>query len=135
MSCILSSVSSGKTTTRIVKEIQKAYGVSKRRAELIARDQIAKLNGQIQRAQQLDAGIQEYIWYTVGDVRVRQRHQELNGKKFNWNDPPDVGKGRKCHPGEDYQCRCVGRPVFNRNTLTLPMEDEGVTVTIGKNGG
>ena len=125
----------GKTTTRIIKEIQKAYGVGRRRAELIARDQTAKLNGQIQRHQQQDAGITEYIWYTVGDSRVRKSHRELNGKKFSWNDPPDVGKGRKCHPGEDYQCRCIGRPVFNRKTLTLPMEDEGVSVTIKRNGG
>lgn len=125
----------GKTTTRIIKEIQKAYGVGRRRAELIARDQTAKLNGQIQKHQQQDAGITEYIWYTVGDSRVRKSHRELNGKKFSWNDPPDVGKGRKCHPGEDYQCRCIGRPVFNRKTLTLPMEDEGVSVTIKRNGG
>lgn len=125
----------GKTTTRIIKEIQHAYGVGRRRAELIARDQTAKLNGQIQRHQQQDAGITEYIWYTVGDSRVRKSHRELNGKKFSWNDPPDVGKGRKCHPGEDYQCRCIGRPVFNRKTLTLPMEDEGVSVTIKRNGG
>lgn len=120
----------GKTTTRIVKEIQKTYGVEKRRAELIARDQTAKLNGQIQRYQQKDAGVTEYIWYTVGDSRVRKRHQELNGKKFSWDDPPDVGKGRKCHPGEDYQCRCIGRPVFNKKTINLPMEDESVSVTI-----
>lgn len=125
----------GKTTTRIVKEIQKAYGVGRRRAELIARDQTAKLNGQIQRHQQKDAGVTEYIWYTVGDSRVRKRHRELNGKKFSWDDPPDVGKGRKCHPGEDYQCRCIGRPVFNKKTLNLPMEDDGVSVTIKRNGG
>lgn len=116
----------GKTTTRMIKEIQRAYGVSKRRAELIARDQTAKLNGQIQRAQQLDAGITEYIWYTTGDERVRDSHKALNGKKFSWNDPPVVDErtGRKCHPGEDYQCRCIGRPVFKKETLSLPVEEQ-----------
>lgn len=113
---------SGKTTTRIVKDIQRAYGVSRRRAELIARDQTAKLNGQIQRAQQMDAGITEYIWCTTGDERVRRSHKELNGKKFSWDDPPENSDGRKCHPGQDYQCRCIGRPVFRRGQISLPLE-------------
>ena len=122
----------GKTTTRIVKEIQREYGISKRRAELIARDQTAKLNGQIQRAQQQDAGIEKYIWYTTGDQRVRRSHSELNGKMFSWDNPPENSDGRKCHPGEDYQCRCIGRPVFNRNTISLPVDDS-VKVSFNKN--
>lgn len=125
----------GKTTTRMVKEMQRAYGISRRRAELIARDQTAKLNGQIQRAQQQDAGITEYIWCTTGDERVRRSHRELNGKKFSWDDPPENSDGRKCHPGEDYQCRCIGRPVFNRNRISLPMEEDAVKITVKKNGG
>lgn len=125
----------GKTTTRIVKEIQKAYGVNRRRAELIARDQTAKLNGQIQKAQQQDAGITEYVWSSTGDERVRSSHKELNGKTFSWDDAPVNSDGRKCHPGEDYQCRCIARPVFNRN-INLPLaDDEPAKVTIKKNGG
>lgn len=116
----------GRPTARMVKEIQQAYGVGRRRAELIARDQTAKLNGQIQQAQQRDAGITEYIWYTCMDGRVRHRHRELHGKKFRWDDPPVVDKksDRKCHPGQDFQCRCIARPVFNRSTLNLPMNGE-----------
>ena len=127
----------GKTTTRIVNEIQRAYGISKRRAKLIARDQTAKLNGQIQQAQQRDAGIEEYIWYTTGDNRVRSSHRELHGKKFRWDDPPVNKDGRKCNPGEDYQCRCIGRPVFNRNKISLPVDEEAVSmkIAINKNGG
>ena len=75
----------GKTTTRLIKEIQRAYKVGRKRAELIARDQTAKLNGQIQKAQQQDAGINEYIWCTTGDERVRKSHKSLNGRKFSWN--------------------------------------------------
>ncbi len=113
----------GKSTTQMVKEIQRAYNISRRRAELISRDQVAKLNGQIQKAQQQDAGITEYIWFTTGDERVRRSHQELNGKKFSWDDAPVNSDGRKCHPGQDYQCRCIGRPVFNRNII-LPLADD-----------
>lgn len=115
----------GKTTTRIVKEIQRTYSINRKRAELIARDQTAKLNGQIQRAQQMDAGIKEYIWYSCRDSRVRESHRKLDGKKFSWQEPPvvDAKTGRRCHPGQDYQCRCIGRPVFNRDTISLPIAE------------
>lgn len=119
----------GKTTTRIMKELQRLYGISKRRARFIARDQIAKLNGEIQRYQQMDAGIEEYIWSTVDDERVRASHRELNGKKCSWSEAPENSDGRCCHPGEDYGCRCIGRPVFKYDTLNLPIDD-GVTMTV-----
>lgn len=126
----------GETTTRMVKEIQRAYGMSRRRAELIARDQTAKLNGQIQRAQQLDAGITEYVWSTAGDERVREGHRALEGKRFSWYDPPVVDErtGRRCHPEQDYQCRCIGRPVFDRRTVSLPIADGGIEVSIQEGG-
>lgn len=114
----------GRTTTKMVRDIQRVYNISKRHAVLIARDQTAKLNGQIQRYQQMDAGIEEYIWCTTGDERVRDSHRALNGKKFRWDTPPTNSDGRACHPGEDYQCRCIGRPVLKKSTLNLPIEEE-----------
>lgn len=120
----------GKTTTRMIKDIQRTYNISRRRAELIARDQTAKLNGQIQKAQQQDAGITEYIWSDCGAENVRRSHKQLNGKKFSWDDAPTNSDGRKCHPGEDYQCRCIGRPVFNRK-INLPVsEEDAVKITV-----
>lgn len=119
----------GSTTTKIVRQIQNAYGTSKRHANLIARDQVAKLNGRIQKAQQQDAGITEYKWCTCGDGRVRSSHKKLNGEIFKWSDPPVTDGGRKCHPGEDYQCRCIARPVFNRNTVNLPLKKEAVKIS------
>ncbi|MDR1706162.1 MAG: hypothetical protein LBS19_15970 [Clostridiales bacterium] len=49
---------------------------------------------------------------------------ELNGKKFSWSDPPvvDGRSGRRCHPGQDYQCRCAALPVFNLPELDLPWD-------------
>ncbi len=113
----------GKTTTSIVKEIQRTYGIEKRHARLIARDQTAKLHGQLAKAQQTDAGVNEYTWSTSGDSRVRERHRELNGKRFRWDDPPvvDTKTGRRAHPGEDYQCRCVALPVFDIDTINVPI--------------
>lgn len=124
---VLEGYRNGKATTTIVKEIQKVYSVNRRHAQLIARDQIAKLNSQICRMQQEDAGVTEYIWSTSGDQRVREGHRKLNGKRFRWDDPPvvDDKTGRRCHPGEDYQCRCVALAVFDFNTIDLPMSGDG----------
>lgn len=111
----------GATTTDIVKEIQQQYGMSKRHARLIARDQTAKLNAEITKSQQTNAGIKRYKWSDSRDERVRKSHKDLNGHIFNWNEPPETEKGRKCHPGEDYQCRCCAIPVFDIDTLDLPV--------------
>ena len=70
-----------------------------------------------------DAGVEEYIWSTSGDSRVRESHKKLNGKRFRWDDPPVVDEktGRRCHPGEDYECRCVALAVFDFDTIDLPI--------------
>ena len=117
----------GKTTTAIVKQIQRTYSVDRRRAQLLARDQIAKLNGDITQQQQQDAGVVEYVWSTSGDSRVRPSHAALNHKRFRWDDPPVVDEktGRRCHPGKDYQCRCCALPVFNIKTVDLPVTKGG----------
>lgn len=112
----------GRTTTAILKEIQRTYSVNKKHARLIARDQMAKLNADLTKRQQTDAGVEEYKWSDSRDGRVRPRHKHLNGKTFRWDDPPvvDTKTGRRAHPGEDYQCRCVALPVFNISTLNIP---------------
>jgi len=107
---------SGNTMTSLSKQIQERYSVSKSKSRLLARDQVAKLNAQITQHQQRNVGCNEYKWKTAGDgARVRKDHRELHNKIFSWDDPPIVDKrsGRRAHPGEDYQCRCVAIPVFD----------------------
>lgn len=120
----------GQTTKSIVKDIQHVYSVNKNHARLIARDQLAKLNADLTKRQQTDAGVKEYKWSTSRDSRVREGHRRLNGKRFRWDDPPivDTKTGRRCHPGEDYQCRCVPIPVFDISSIDLPVKP-------GKGGG
>lgn len=96
----------------LAEEIERRAEVSASRAELIARDQTLKLNGQITQARQEAGGISRYVWSTSGDERVREAHAELDGQVFDWSDPPEVSDdGRREHPGGDYQCRCVAVPV------------------------
>lgn len=107
------AVSSGRLTRDVVKEIQGRYGVAKSRAELIARDQIGKLNGQLTQQRQTSLGITEYVWSTSKDERVRDMHRDLEGTRQRWDDPPITNpKGDRNHPGGDYQCRCVAVAVL-----------------------
>ena len=81
--------------------------VSDSRAKLIARDQVAKLNGELTKERQTDLGVTGYIWRTVGDERVRDEHADNDGQFFTWDSPPSTGA-----PGEDIQCRCWAEPVL-----------------------
>lgn len=97
------------SASSMVKELQKAGGVSERRAAFIARDQSSKLNSALTQVRAENLGVREYIWRTAGDERVRGNHANKNGKTFRWDSPPsDTG-----HPGQDPGCRCVAQPIIN----------------------
>lgn len=92
----------------LAEQIRKRYNTSKKKADLISRDQISKLNGNLAQQRQEDVGIKKYVWETSQDERVRSSHASKQGKVFAWNDPPsDTG-----HPGQDYRCRCVAISVL-----------------------
>lgn len=91
----------------IQTNLLKRFEVSRNRARLIARDQVNKLNGSLTRMRQKSLGIDEYIWRTSRDERVRASHLELEGRKFSWDDPPAIG-----HPGQPILCRCSAEPVI-----------------------
>lgn len=101
----LRAIGEGQRWEDIADEIKESYGVSQSRANLIARDQVGKLQGQLTQLRQEDIGISKYIWRTAGDGRVRESHRDNANKIFAWSDPPATG-----NPGEDYQCRCYGEP-------------------------
>lgn len=102
-------IADGVRYTEILKKIEERYDVSKSRARLIARDQVGKFNGDLNRVRQQDLGLDSYIWNTMQDKHVRDEHRDLNGKSFKWSDPPPEG-----HPGEPIQCRCYAEPDLSK---------------------
>ena len=107
----------------IYRRLEKMVGLTRRHARFIACDQLGTLNSQITRHEHESAGISLYRWVTKHDSRVRDSHRAFDGKVFSWESPPDgwyitkkkglVLTGRRCHPGEDYMCRCTAQPVFD----------------------
>ena len=102
------------------------------RAQLIARDQVDKLNGQMTQLRQTGAGLTRYVWRTMIDERVRKAHHALEGRICRWdninvykNTPEGDWFNRSSiggfigHPGQDYQCRCYAEPDFT----TLDLEE------------
>lgn len=115
---------SGTRHEAIAKAIEDIYDTTRSRAKLIARDQVSKLNGQLMMTRQKDIGINEYIWHTAHDDRVRSNHKVMDGKKCRWDNsmvfwngtdwvPRSSIGGVELHPGMDFQCRCWAEPVFD----------------------
>lgn len=126
-------VSNGWTADRVRSNIRRDLpGMCDRRAAVIARDQVAKLNSSLSRGRMEQAGFETYIWSTSMDERVRGNpgglypgavpsHWVMEGRVCRW-DNPGVWQDRDgswvsrpldaptVHPGEAIMCRCVAVP-------------------------
>lgn len=101
-------VVSGSRWETIAGRLAHAGQVTESRAALIARDQVGKLFGDINKQRQVNLGVTRYVWRTVRDNRVREEHEVLDGDSFEWGAPPSEG-----HPGEAVNCRCYADPDFS----------------------
>lgn len=102
------AIRQGTRASDVAKEIQKRHGIARNRARLIARDQIATLNGEVNRARQRELGIDKFVWRTVGDERVRDDHEVRDGEIYSWSNPPNGEI-----PGQPINCRCTAEPVIS----------------------
>ena len=96
-------------TERFNEELADTFDKAVKRARLIAEDQTNKLNGDLSRIRQEQAGIGSYIWQDADDRRVRPRHAEIDGNEYRWDEPTDAEGG--LHPGGPVRCRCTARGV------------------------
>lgn len=110
----------GSSLDYITDDIEKSFGITRRHAKLIARDQTTKLNGSLTKLRQTELGVTEYRWQTSMDERVRADHRVMQGKRCRWDDPTvyfneqsqkwenrsNIG-GTLSHTSQDVQCRCV----------------------------
>lgn len=98
----------------LAERVRNEYGVSKGRAELIARQETNNFMAAYRAARAADAGLKRYVWTSVRDARTRKLHKEHDGQIYYYAQPPiiDERTGQRGNPGETFRCRCVDRPVI-----------------------
>jgi SPP1 gp7 family putative phage head morphogenesis protein len=108
-SVVRSGVAQGLGVRGIASQLESIGGIDKRRAKLIASDQVGKANAALTQYRQMDLGLDSYVWRSSNDSRVRPTHAEAEGQTFKWAKPPTFTGG---HPGHAVRCRCRAAPVF-----------------------
>tara|TARA_R110000751_G_scaffold299695_4_gene411076 strand:- start:18956 stop:19918 length:963 start_codon:yes stop_codon:yes gene_type:complete len=99
---------------RLEDIIKERFEVGFSKAKFLARQETNLLTAKYREQRYKDVGINEYIWSTSKDGRVRASHKALDQTVQSWSSPPivDIKTGRKAHAGEDFLCRCVAKPVI-----------------------
>ncbi len=110
---VMRSVQQGRDLSQLSQDLQKQYGVTKRRAALIARDQNNKATASMTRVRHQELGIEKAVWlHSHGGKVPRPTHLANNGNEYiiaeGWFDPDE---GKNIWPGELINCRCVSKPV------------------------
>lgn len=138
-SLVLEGMKSGLAPTALAKQIQAETGATYDRAKFIARDQMAKINSDLTRKRQMDAGIEFYKSLDADDVRVsgNPNGRYPNAKISCWGIArKDIGYGPgiylvsegaswagvdNLHPGKHHPgCRCVAVAKIEGVNFELP---------------
>lgn len=106
-SIITEAVVNDKDETWIASKLQEEYSITRRRAKMIARDQITKINSAFVLARQKELGIKEAIWRHTNRSKVpRPKHVAASGEKYDINKGMLI-EGEYIYPGQKINCMCV----------------------------
>lgn len=109
---VMRSVQRGRDLGTLAKGLEGRYGITKKRAALIARDQNNKATSVLQATRQQSLGIKEGVWrHSNGGKVPRQSHVKASGKKFLLAKGMFID-GEWIMPGELINCRCGWSPVI-----------------------
>ncbi|WP_258235831.1 phage minor head protein [Enterobacter sp. DNB-S2] len=117
-SMVFRSITKGGDRKQLADEIEREFGrrhgITRRRAEFIARDQVRKATSALSNARQQAAGIKKGIWlHSGGGNQPRHKHVQANGKEFDLDKGLPIGdKGQYVLPGEEPNCGCTWKPVL-----------------------
>lgn len=102
------SVRSGATYKSLAQELNQAFYSSRRKSELVARDQIQKFNASVNRIRQEKNGVKTFIWRQLErGERSRKSHRKLDGNTYTWKKGADG-----IYPTEEPNCSCYAEPVL-----------------------
>lgn len=118
---VMRSVSQGRSLKQLTQDLQESYGISKRRAAFIARDQNNKATAIIHKTQQEDAGITRARWvHTSASKHPRPEHAKWGAEKATYDIKEGMWSevsGKFIWPGTEPNCGCTSMSV-------IPTDDE-----------
>jgi uncharacterized protein with gpF-like domain len=106
------TVSAGGDLGDLTEVLKTRYGMTQKRAALIARDQTSKVRATLEQVRRTELGITEADWFhSHAGKSPRPSHVAAHGKRF------DIRKGMYLDgkwvlPGEEINCRCTSRAVI-----------------------
>jgi SPP1 gp7 family putative phage head morphogenesis protein len=105
----------GQRHENLAKDIERRFEVARSSARLIARSQLAALNGQVMRDRHRQLGIARWRWQTMRDEAVRKTHAALGamadrGVTYNYD---GTGPQPPFETGQEANCRCISSPIFD----------------------
>lgn len=104
----------GHNLGKITEDLKARYHITHRRAALIARQESRNANTAMNRARQLDLGIEEGEWVHSGGGREPRESHVAAGRKrlrFKLTEGAYID-GEYIMPGQKINCRCNWRPVL-----------------------
>ena len=92
--------------------LDKYEGITDRRRDLIAMNQVRRVSAAIQVERAKSAGVKEFVWrHSRGGAHPREIHERLDGKVFTLDNLPVIDKdGTRGLPGSLPNCRCFMVP-------------------------
>lgn len=111
---VMRSVQHGRSLGDLSEQLQDRFGVTKRRAALIARDQNNKATAVMNKIRKLGLGIDKSQWvHTTASKDPRESHEAMHGEIFDTAEGCfDSEEGDFVQPGELINCGCVAMGII-----------------------
>lgn len=112
---VFRGIETGHDLARISEDLEKSFGVSERRAQMIARDQTNKATNNLSRDRLVAYGISKGKWlHTSSGKTYRDSHVEMDGEIYDLEQGCyDDDYGAYVQPGELVNCHCCCVPVID----------------------
>lgn len=105
----------GRGLADVTEALQKYEGITDRRRNVIAKDQVRKIQASISIERAKSAGIKKFKWlHSRGGSEPRPDHVAMSGNVYSYDDPPVIDRrtGERGFPGQAINCHCQMVPVI-----------------------
>jgi SPP1 gp7 family putative phage head morphogenesis protein len=123
---VLRGIESGHDLGRMTEEMEQSFGVTERRAAIIARDQTNKATQNLSRQRLMDYGVTKGKWqHSSAGNTYRESHVEMDGEIYDLDEgcyDPDYGD--YIQPAELVNCHCFCVPVIDFGNGEVEADEE-----------